>query len=195
MPKVVPEYRAQARARIIEAAQAVFHRKGFRSATMDDIAREVGVSKGALYLYFRTKAELLVQIQARSREELLRSWESLLEEGDIAEGMARTLDEVFTGQVDPAVFHELIAESTIDPEVRHALVADQRDDRKQLRRFLKALEERGRIPKMRDPAVTTEIVLKLFEGTVMQMMLQGQGPEVRKALVRELRLVLNLGSA
>jgi len=192
MPKVVPEYKTQARARILDAARAVFRRKGFRTATMDDIAAEVGVSKGALYLYFRTKAELLVQIQTRSREELLRNWESLLEEGDIAEAMARTLDDVFTGQVDPAVFHELIAESTVDPEVRRALLSDRRGDHRQLLRFLKQLEGRGRIPKLSEPAVTTEIVLKLFQGTMLEMMLLGQGRESREALTRELRLVLGL---
>jgi AcrR family transcriptional regulator len=192
MPRVVPEYKAQARARIVEAARAVFHRKGFRRATMDDIAKEIGVSKGALYLYFPTKAKLLVEIQASSREEIVQNWEKLLQAGDVAQGMAESLDQVFSGQVDPSVFHELAAESASNPEIRQALLEDRRNDAKTLRRFLRQLEKRGRIPKMRDPAAATQIMLKLFEGTVLQMMLQGKGAEARRTLVREIRLVLAL---
>jgi len=192
MPRVVPEYKAQARTRIVDAARVVFHRKGFRRATMDDIATEIGVSKGALYLYYPTKANLLAAIQARSREDVLRKWEELLNAGDVAEGMANSLDQVFSGQVDPAVFHELVAESASDPDIRKALWEDRRDDAKLLRRFLQQLEKRGRIPKVRDPATVTQIMLKLFEGTVLQMMLQGHEAEARKNLVRELRFVLGL---
>lgn len=192
MPRVIPEYKAQARARIVDAARTVFHRKGFRAATMDDIAREIGVSKGALYLYFPTKSDLLVEIQARTREEILGKWAALLDGGDVAEGMADSLGQLFSGEADPAVFHELVAESASDPGMRTAILKDRREDAKLLRRFLEQLEKRGRIPKMRDPVAATEITLKLFEGTVLQMLLQGEETDARKTLVRELRFVLGL---
>ena len=190
MPKVVPEYKAQARARIVTAARAVFRRKGFRGATMEDIANEIEVSKGALYLYFRTKAELLGEIQSEARGEVLHLWEQLLDSGDVAEGMAKSLDQVFSGEVDPAIFHELVAESASDPEVRKAILQDRRDDSKMMRGFLRELEARGRIPKMKDPATVAEIVLKLFEGTVLQVMLEGSQSTARRSLVRELKFVL-----
>jgi AcrR family transcriptional regulator len=192
VPKVVPEYKAQARARIVEAAQAVFHRKGFRSATMDDIAKEVGVSKGAIYLYFRTKTDLLAQIQAAGREEFAGRWRSLLNEGDIAEGFARSLDDVFSGKSDPSIFHELVAESASDPEVRKVLVQDQKEDERLLQDFLVQLEERGRIPKMSDPETVAQIVIRLLEGTVLEMMLRGPSTVARRHLVRQLRFVLGL---
>jgi len=192
MPKVVPEYKAQARARIIAAASRVFRRKGFRSATMEDIAHELGVSKGALYLYFRTKAELLVHIQDASREEIIAKWEKLIEDGDLAEGIANSLADIFSGDADPAIWHELVAESSSDPEVRAALVQDHREDAKLMRKFLARLESRGRIPKMRDPVALAEVVLTLLQGTALQMMLTGRGVDARRTLVRELRLVLGL---
>ena len=55
MPKVIPEYKEEAKAKIIKAARSVFSQKGYHDATMDDIATEVGVSKGALYSYFESK--------------------------------------------------------------------------------------------------------------------------------------------
>jgi len=59
-----------------------------------------------------------------------------------------------------------------------------------MRGFLRELEARGRIPKMKDPATVAEIVLKLFEGTVLQVMLEGSQSSARRSLVRELKFVL-----
>ncbi|MDH3339316.1 MAG: TetR/AcrR family transcriptional regulator [Gammaproteobacteria bacterium] len=43
---------------ITEAAFAAFAEKGYAATRVDDVARRAGVSKGLLYLYFRTKEEL-----------------------------------------------------------------------------------------------------------------------------------------
>ncbi len=47
---------------IMEGARAVFLARGFDAASMGDIAREAGVSKGTLYVYFNSKEELFQQI-------------------------------------------------------------------------------------------------------------------------------------
>jgi AcrR family transcriptional regulator len=62
MPKVVPEYKEEAKKKIIEAGLAVMCRKGYADTTMDDIAAHMGVSKGVLYLYFKNKDDLIVEI-------------------------------------------------------------------------------------------------------------------------------------
>jgi AcrR family transcriptional regulator len=43
---------------ITEAAFRVFAEKGYASARVDDVATRAGISKGLLYLYFKTKEEL-----------------------------------------------------------------------------------------------------------------------------------------
>ena len=43
---------------ITAAAFAAFAEKGFTATKVEDVARRAGVSKGLLYLYFRTKEEL-----------------------------------------------------------------------------------------------------------------------------------------
>ena len=56
-----PKWRRRSEARpgeIVQAALEVFAEKGFAAARLDDIARQAGVSKGALYLYFETKEDL-----------------------------------------------------------------------------------------------------------------------------------------
>lgn len=62
MPKVVPEYREEARRKIVAAGWDVMSTKGYCATTMDDIAARVGVTKSALYLYFRNKDELVGEI-------------------------------------------------------------------------------------------------------------------------------------
>jgi AcrR family transcriptional regulator len=62
MPRVVPEYKEEAKTRILTAANQVFGEKGYRQATMEDVAKKLGVSKGALYLYFTGKEELFEAI-------------------------------------------------------------------------------------------------------------------------------------
>ncbi|MFC9553771.1 TetR/AcrR family transcriptional regulator [Rhodococcus sp. NPDC056960] len=46
----------------IDAAARVFHRRGYDSATVGDIAEELDVTRAALYYYFNSKEELLYEI-------------------------------------------------------------------------------------------------------------------------------------
>jgi len=50
------------RQQIIEGAHAVFLAQGFDAASMNDIARAAGVSKGTLYVYFQDKGQLFQAI-------------------------------------------------------------------------------------------------------------------------------------
>jgi TetR/AcrR family transcriptional regulator, cholesterol catabolism regulator len=47
---------------VIEAAVRVFHKKGYASASIQDVAAEVGVLKGSLYHYIDSKEDLLARI-------------------------------------------------------------------------------------------------------------------------------------
>jgi AcrR family transcriptional regulator len=61
MPKVVPEYKEQARVRIIEQALKMFSERGYYHTRMTDIATRLGVSKGAIYQYFESKEQLFME--------------------------------------------------------------------------------------------------------------------------------------
>jgi AcrR family transcriptional regulator len=62
VPKVVPEYKEKARRSIIESAAQVFTEKGYHKTKMDDIAEKLGVSKGAIYQYFKSKEQIFVEV-------------------------------------------------------------------------------------------------------------------------------------
>ena len=50
-----PEVSKERTKQILDAAVKVFSRSGFQQASMDDIVAESGLSKGALYWYFKSK--------------------------------------------------------------------------------------------------------------------------------------------
>jgi AcrR family transcriptional regulator len=63
--------RESRRSAIVKAAENVFFSKGLALATMDDVAEEAELSKGTLYLYFKSKNELYMAIAERGLGMLL----------------------------------------------------------------------------------------------------------------------------
>ena len=56
-----PKWRRRAEDRpdeVLDAALKMFARKGFASTKVEDIAREAGLSKGAIYRYFSSKEDI-----------------------------------------------------------------------------------------------------------------------------------------
>jgi TetR/AcrR family transcriptional regulator, cholesterol catabolism regulator len=53
---------------VIDTAINIFHQKGYRTATLDDVAHELGLSKAALYHYVSSKEDLLSLIYIQALE-------------------------------------------------------------------------------------------------------------------------------
>jgi len=60
-----PDVSEERKDQIMNAAEEVFTQKGLDNARMDDIAEETGLSKGTLYLYFKSKDDLIAAILDR----------------------------------------------------------------------------------------------------------------------------------
>lgn len=67
--------REKIRESILDAAERLLARYGYRKMTMDDLAREVGIGKGTIYLHFPSKQEIALshidRITGRVKEQLL----------------------------------------------------------------------------------------------------------------------------
>lgn len=70
------------RRQIIEGASRVFSTMGFDAASMNDIAREAGVSKGTLYVYFDHKEELFTVLIEDRRQTHMRELFALVDTDD-----------------------------------------------------------------------------------------------------------------
>lgn len=58
--------REMRRNEIIDAAEKLFFSKGYENVTMDDIAKEIGMARGTLYLSFKNKEDIYVSIAIRA---------------------------------------------------------------------------------------------------------------------------------
>ena len=75
------ERRNESRRRIIEAAQDVFFREDYMGASVDEIAAKAGISKGAVYRHFDSKATLYVTVLAENGKIWNEAFEKRIEEG------------------------------------------------------------------------------------------------------------------
>src|SRR5215472_12404786 len=70
---------ADKRAAILRAAICVFANNGYFNSKVADIAREAGVADGTVYLYFKSKEEILHSIFDRNMEEAIADGRKRLE--------------------------------------------------------------------------------------------------------------------
>lgn len=76
------------RQQILEGARNVFMRLGFDAASMNDVTREAGVSKGTLYVYFANKEELFSAIIESQRAAFIAKMRmALAERGNVEAGL------------------------------------------------------------------------------------------------------------
>ena len=67
---------------IIKTAGELFFRLGIRSVSIDDICRELGMSKKTFYVYFPSKDDLIEQMLQANVDYIARKMEELLAQGD-----------------------------------------------------------------------------------------------------------------
>ena len=86
---------------IVDAAFEVFIQKGYRDSTVADVAERVGLLKGSLYYYIKSKEDLLYAIIERSHLQAKESLDSVegLTISDPAERLRRFID-VWTDNVE-----------------------------------------------------------------------------------------------
>src|SRR5208283_666568 len=78
MPRIGgEEYKENVRKKITNVALEVFAKKGYRQATMGDVAKQMSVTKPTIYIYFKNKEQLLEAISETQQvhlNERLRQW-------------------------------------------------------------------------------------------------------------------------
>ena len=118
--------REQTRQRLLDAALQIFARNGFERATIDEIVREAGFSKGAFYVHFESKEDLFWEIlrqRIEARKETLR--QALEPSAGIAENQRLLLEALFEAPgsepLGPAVYYEFMAHGMRNEKVRARL--------------------------------------------------------------------------
>jgi AcrR family transcriptional regulator len=75
------------REQILEGAHRIFMGMGFDASSMNDIAREAGVSKGTLYVYFKNKEDLFAAMVQSQKTRVFEKLQQALGEKPLVEGL------------------------------------------------------------------------------------------------------------
>ena len=59
--------------KIIDTAAELFHKRGYRATTLDDVAKELGLTHAALYHYVSSKEELLSEIYIQTLDRIFKN--------------------------------------------------------------------------------------------------------------------------
>jgi TetR/AcrR family transcriptional regulator len=89
----------QRRAEILRAAAVCFHRHGYHGTSVEDIARELRMTKGNLYYYFEDKEEILFFCHDYSLDLLLALTKRVRAEAKAPDARLRLLIEAFVHMI------------------------------------------------------------------------------------------------
>lgn len=171
--KRTKEEAAETRDAIIDAALRVCSIRGYRGTTLDEIAREAGVSRGAIHWHFGTKYNLFLFIGKQAADKIV----SFLEEADksdlsalqiLGNVMKRFLYEFFNDlKFRDAVHLAMRARMTNDMDDLKDIYLESVNRRK---RFIAGVIEKGmengEICKTADPELIAGAILSYMSGSM-----------------------------
>ena len=94
------EKKAQTRERLLDAASKVFARKGFAATSLDEVAEEAGVTKGAVYSNFSSKEDLVNTVLDERLEQRFRELAHEAPEGSTLEADAVRASERYGSVIE-----------------------------------------------------------------------------------------------
>ncbi len=190
MPKVVPEYKEMAKIKIIQAAYKVFSENGYHPSKMDEISREVGVSKATLYSYFKSKEDLLKMISISTSQRLNEIFQKSLEGQNSLEPFEELYNNMEEFQGSLHLNFEILSLSSHDKNIREIgrNIYDEKIDVFQV--FLENLQSKGIIRDDIDARTLARLVAALYTDIAMQLVMGFDKSEVRETWNQSLPAIL-----
>ena len=93
-PKSNGNFVADKREAILRSAIKVFAQKGYFNSKVADIAKEAGIADGTVYLYFKSKDEILHSIFDRAMDEFIAEGKREIAEIETADGRLRRIAQL-----------------------------------------------------------------------------------------------------
>lgn len=190
-----PDVSEERKSQILEAATAVFARLGFQQSRMEDIANQAGLSKGALYLYYKSKDAVIGALLRYFFTQEFKRLQSVVEterQEPVSEQIM-LLTRQFTDAMKwmerlmPIAF-EFYALAGRDKETRQFLQGYFKDFRAALARLIQRGIERGEFRAV-DAEACAITLTALYEGMALLYFVDPQGlswPAQTESAVRSL---------
>lgn len=187
---------------IVAAAIALAGRQSPAAITTGDIAREVGVTQGALFKHFATREAIWLAVMEWVTQQLLARLEAAAQApaSDTPPGAACALDalgRVFMAHVGfiiecPGVprliFHDL--QQPADSPLKRQLGLLLQRYRQLLTRLLQSAAQQGEVPADLDIAASVTMFIGIVQGLAMQSILAGPSADLAGESARVLPLYL-----
>lgn len=176
-PIVSEEYKEKKRQEILQSAHACFAKKGFEASTVDDIVAHSGLSKGAIYNYFKSKDEIyLALMEGQTKESGTKFTEAISERQTALDKLGYLFDAYLDNDPndednkDLALVHfEFRLYSTRNPELKSSLTKRYKDFFVTLLAgIIKEGQEAGEFKGQLDPGTYADIFWAMVNGVTLQ---------------------------
>ncbi|SAL72725.1 TetR family regulatory protein [Caballeronia peredens] len=143
--------RDQTRQRLLDAAQAIFIKKGFGAASVEDVAADAGYTRGAFYSNFGSKAELLLEVLKRDHDTIMQRLSTIFEDAqasraDLEARVLQYYSECYQNNACFLLWVEAKLHASRDPAFRANFNALMRELRQTTTDYIKAFSERVGTP-------------------------------------------------
>ena len=177
-----PDVSDQRRHQIMDAALNVFSHLGFERASMDDIAKEAGVSKGALYLYYKSKDAIIAKLLQLFFDQALKQVKVLAAgEGSVTEQLL-AFTRVLTREMDRMAAMQPISLQFYAIAARHATIRQHlrayfADYRALMEEVIQRGIAQGELRADISPAETAVTLTALLEGLALLWLIDPQATD------------------
>lgn len=172
---------------ILVKATEMFNRYGLRPVTMDDIAREMSISKKTLYKYFSNKEELVTKAVTEMFKEVSGSMSELLAHQGNAIDMLFAMDEVICTTIkrhDPSMQFQL---ERYYPSVSAMLEELKKE---QVIKMMEHNIQKGKAEGLYRAELDAEVVTFLYYSRAQLMMEEDMGPFKDRPVEQVMREIL-----
>lgn len=190
-----PDVSEERREQIIAAAVNVFARLGFHDARMDDIVTESGLSKGALYWYFKSKDDIIAAIMDRFIHRELEGMEKALRKDAPVTEKLMQLHGMFVEEMRSMmglmpILYEFYAAATRKATVRKALLRFFKPIRKLLSELIKQGIDSGEFKPVDVDVIAVDLIA-FYEGLLLLAVLDPKGVDLKKMGDRGAQLLVD----
>ncbi len=153
--------------RILEAAVQVFGERGYRGASVDEVAAAAGVTKGAVYYYFEDKDDLASDLQHALWEQLARDALAVYDpERPVVDNLLGCFEAFLTTVEGLVGARTFLREAWFSPALDAAGRADHENALELVQGLLQAGMDRGELVRFDPEALTRILVGALMEATL-----------------------------
>jgi TetR/AcrR family fatty acid metabolism transcriptional regulator len=180
---------------LLTAARTIFTQKGFHRTTMDDVAREAGISKGALYLYFPSKEKMFMALIEKGLNDRALLVQGILEQktGSVAK-LKSYIDhnfDYFEQNRDLWTIVMMLERDVLCTDIQKSIHEQAMKEMKRILSYLIAIMKQGvkeRVLKNESP----ELLALGLGGMVQMFIMRAMFENIRKFQEKEKQFVLDI---